>query len=88
MVFLLVVYDIAEERVAKVHDFLKTYLHWIQNSVFEGQVTDAQLAMIQTGLKKIVELEYDAIYFFKIKNPRHVEKEVLGIERGDTSLII
>jgi CRISPR-associated protein Cas2 len=85
---LLVVYDVKEERVNKVHAFLKTYLHWIQNSVFEGHVTKAQLEQIKSGLKKIVDLEYDAIYFFKVRNPKHIQKEIMGIEIGDTSFII
>ena len=86
--FVLIVYDIAEERITRVHNFLKTYLHWIQNSVFEGHITDAQLDAIKTGLKGLIDVEYDAIYLFQIKNPRHVKKEIMGIERGDSSIII
>ena len=37
--FLQIVYDIKVERVNKVKSFLRQHLFWIQNSVFEGEVT-------------------------------------------------
>lgn len=86
--FILIVYDVGEKRVVKVNKFLKTYLHWIQNSVFEGHITDAQLKMIKAGLLDIVDLKHDAIYFFKVSYPKNINKEIMGIERGDTSFII
>lgn len=86
--FVLIVYDVSEERVLKVNKYLKTYLHWIQNSVFQGEITPAQLKIIKSGLKDIVDTNYDAIYFFIVRNPHHIKKEIMGVERGDTSNII
>jgi len=87
-VYLIVVYDVAEERVNKVNKFLKRYLYWIQNSVFEGQVSRPLFEEIKSGLSQIIDDDYDAIYFFKIKNPNAVEKEVMGTERGEPLRII
>ena len=36
MMYVLIIYDINVERINKVYKFLKTYLNWVQNSVFEG----------------------------------------------------
>ena len=34
--YIILVYDIQVERVAKVCKYLRQHLNWIQNSVFEG----------------------------------------------------
>ena len=86
--FIIIVYDVAEERVTKVNKFLKRYLHWIQNSVFEGIISRPLLEEIKAGLKEIIDTEYDAVYFFTVKKPSMVEKEVMGTERGAPFRII
>ena len=86
--FIIIVYDVAEERVAKVNKFLKRYLHWIQNSVFQGYISKSLFEEIKNGLREIIDLDYDAVYFFTARNPNAVEKEVMGVERGDISRII
>ena len=48
--YVIIVYDVEVERVDKVRKFLRMYLHWRQNSVFEGEISDAQLVKIRTGL--------------------------------------
>ena len=40
--YIIIVYDVNVDRVNKVNKFLKAYLHWQQNSVFEGKVTKSQ----------------------------------------------
>ena len=37
--YVIVVYDIGEKRVAKMLKLCRQYLNWIQNSVFEGEIT-------------------------------------------------
>ena len=44
--YIILVYDIQVERVAKVCKYLRQHLNWIQNSVFEGQLTKAQMARV------------------------------------------
>jgi CRISPR-associated protein Cas2 len=36
---IILVYDVGEERVGKVCNYLKRYLPRVQNSVFEGDLT-------------------------------------------------
>ncbi len=86
--FLLIVYDVSEKRVVKVNRYLKQYLVWIQNSVFEGQVSDSMLEAIKAGLKDIVDNEEDTVYFFTVRNPNHIRKEIMGVEKGFPSRII
>lgn len=63
--YVIVVYDVDVKRVAKVHRFLKTHLFWRQNSVFEGEVTKAQLHEIKNTLKKLVD-ESDSVLIYEL----------------------
>ena len=55
--YVIIVYDINADRVNKVKLFLRQYLYWIQNSVFEGEVTDSEFQLISNGLMEIIDLE-------------------------------
>jgi len=83
-----VVYDINEKRVNKVCKFLRTYLYWIQNSVFEGEVTSANFEKIKVRLKKIIREEEDSVIFFKLPSETNMEKEILGVERNEITNIL
>lgn len=86
--YVIVVYDVAEERVGKVNKFLKQYLTWIQNSVFEGTVHKALLEAIRVGLTNIMDLNYDTAYLFISSSPNCLQRETIGVEKGFTSRII
>jgi len=42
--FVIMVYDVGAERLPKVLSIGRRYLTWIQNSVFEGEISDANFA--------------------------------------------
>ncbi len=48
--YVLIVYDVAVERVTKAHKCLKRFLHWRQNSVFEGELTEAKIETVTSDL--------------------------------------
>jgi len=81
-VYVIIVYDVEEKRVARVCKFLKGYLHWIQNSVFEGELTDGKFREVQVGLKKRIKADKDSILFFKMRAQYDIEKEVMGVEKS------
>jgi len=86
--YVIMVYDVGEERVGKVLKTGKKYLTWIQKSVFEGQITESKLEKLKTELKKIIEPEKDSIIFFKLREAYLTKKEIIGREKNDTSNII
>ncbi len=86
--YVLLVYDIGEKRVAKALKFLRKYLNWIQNSVFEGYVTEAQLYKIKNGLKRLIDEEKDSIIVFVARSEKWLKKEVIGLEKNPTSNFI
>lgn len=86
--YALIVYDVAVERVAKVHKCLKRYLHWRQNSVFEGELTDAQIERVKSDLKTIVNEQTDSVLIYLARDERWLKREYLGKETTTTDNLI
>lgn len=76
--YVLVVYDVSVERVSKVHKCLKRFLHWRQNSVFEGELTEAQIENLKNDLSKIIENKTDSVLFYIARNEKWLKREFLG----------
>ena len=58
------------------------YLHHIQNSVFEGEITEAKLEELKIRAKKIMNDEdEDSLIIFKSRNEKWLDKEIVGIEK-------
>lgn len=76
------VYDINEKRVGKMLRLFRKYLHHIQFSVFEGELTDADFARLKSEAKKVMKAEEDSVIFFSM-SAKYMEKEVLGKEKND-----
>ena len=80
--YVIIVYDVEVKRVAKVCKFLREYLHWVQNSVFEGELTDGKFKEMQIGLKKRIKADKDSVLFYKLRANYDVEKEAMGVEKS------
>ncbi len=84
----IVVYDIEVKRVAKVCKYLRRHLNWVQNSVFEGEVTGAALRRIQSEVRDLVDEKHDSILFYVFPDAIAWKREVIGIEKLGTSNIL
>lgn len=85
--FLIIVYDTEKKNCVKLHKLLKKYLHWNQNSVFEGVVTDAQYFAV----KKLLDenrVPESFITLYSLESDSLLKREELGSGRGNTSNII
>jgi CRISPR-associated protein Cas2 len=74
--------------VNKVHKFLKLFLHWRQNSVFEGEVSISQFKKIKSGIKEIVNKDKDSILIYNLKDRKNFKLEVIGIEKNPIEFIL
>lgn len=64
---IVIVYDIANDRRrTRVFKLLKNYATRIQYSVFEGNLTDEDIILIQAELAKIMNPKEDGIAFFQL----------------------
>lgn len=81
--YVLLVYDIEVARLTKVHKFLKRHLHWVQNSVFEGELSDAQLETVRAGLRQLLSDDADSVLIYTAREQRWLSRETLGKERSE-----
>lgn len=82
--YIILVYDAHSDRVAKFLKLCRRYLHWIQNSVFEGELSAVQLLALKKDLQALMDPSYDSVLIFSSRDSNWLNKEVLGIERNDT----
>jgi CRISPR-associated protein Cas2 len=82
--YVILVYDCGEKRVGKMLKLCRKYLNWIQNSVFEGEITEVKLSELKIKAKKIMKEEDDSLIIFLSRNEQWLEKEIIGKERSST----
>ncbi|WP_020530985.1 CRISPR-associated endonuclease Cas2 [Flexithrix dorotheae] len=80
--YVILVYDIGEKRVGKMLKLCRKYLNWIQNSVFEGEITEVKWKEMRSRAKDIMSEEEDSLIIFKNKDKRWLDKEIVGQERN------
>ena len=80
--YIILVYDIGVKRVGKMLKLCRQYLNWIQNSVFEGEITEVKLEELKIKAKGIMEEDMDSLIIFKTRQEKWLEKEVVGHERS------
>lgn len=80
--YVILVYDIEVKRVAKMLKLCRRYLNWIQNSVFEGELTEVKLKELIMEVKKIMKPETDSLIIFKSRQEKWLEKQVVGKEKN------
>jgi CRISPR-associated protein Cas2 len=77
------VYDIGEKRVGKMLKLCRRYLHWIQNSVFEGTITEVILRELQHEARALMNLQEDSLIVFSSREERWLDKKVIGKEKNE-----
>jgi CRISPR-associated protein Cas2 len=82
------VYDMNVERVNRALSIGRKYLTWVQNSVFEGELTKAQFEHLKAELKQITDEEEDSIVFYLLRRKEYVGRETLGQCPEGESLIL
>lgn len=86
--YYIAVYDVNVERVGKMLKLFRRYLTWVQNSVFEGELTEAQFAALKAEAEDLMEPSEDSIIFWTLRDERYLERETLGEEPGETGRML
>lgn len=81
--YCILVYDIGEKRVGKMLKLCRQYLNWIQNSVFEGEITEVKQKELLIKAKQIMKQEEDSLIIFTSRNERWLDKQVIGQEKNE-----
>lgn len=88
IMYIILVYDIVMDKQGSkvsrhVFKICKKYLTHVQNSVFEGELTKAQLARLRSELNRWIRKDVDSVIIFKNRNKNWLDKEFMGRDLTD-----
>lgn len=86
--YYILVYDIKEKRVQKVHKLMKRYLNWVQNSVFEGELTEGQYQSMKLELKNVMNEDEDSIIVYSLGSLKYTKRDIIGVEKNLTDNLL
>lgn len=86
--YIILVYDIGEKRVGKILKLCRQYLNWIQNSVFEGEISEVRLKELIVRSKGIIDVSTDSIIIFSSRDEKWLDKQIVGKERSTLDYIL
>lgn len=82
--YVILVYDCGEKRVGKMLKLCRIYLNWIQNSVFEGEISDVRLKELIIRAEEFMNKEEDSLIIFSGRSEKALDKQVIGKECSST----
>lgn len=82
--YVILVYDVGVKRVAKMLKLCRQYLNWIQNSVFEGELSEAKLRELKCKINVLIDIGEDCVIIFTNIMGYNMNREILGKERMST----
>lgn len=85
--YVIVVYDVQQKRVAKILKICKKYLNHIQKSVFEGNITELKLRNLKNELSEFILPQYDSVIIYRLDSVKYAKKERLGIVQSTSNII-
>ncbi|UFJ39854.1 CRISPR-associated endonuclease Cas2 [Brevibacillus humidisoli] len=86
--FVILVYDFAEKRVGKALKIARKYLHWVQNSVLEGEISKANFVKLKAELKMLMDPEEDSVIFYTFRSTKYTSREEFGLKKGGDENIL
>lgn len=86
--FVILVYDFGEKRVARALKIARKYLHWVQNSVLEGEISAANYTKLKTELKLLMDSKEDSVIFYTFRTQKYTAREELGLKKGGDENIL
>ncbi len=86
--FIILVYDVNEKRVNKILKTCRKYLNWVQNSVLEGEISDANFRKLKSEISKIINKDEDSVIIYILRTTKYSDREIIGLEKGGESLFV
>ena len=85
--YIVVVYDINQKCGAKIMRLCRQYLEHVQNSVFEGEITNSNYKEFCGKIKEIMDVDFDSVIIYELWKA-HFKRVIIGIEKRDINNII
>ncbi|ERJ06796.1 CRISPR-associated endoribonuclease Cas2 2 protein [Halorhabdus tiamatea SARL4B] len=84
MVYVVAVYDVEADRTRLFLNFLRRYLTHVQNSVFEGEITDGDLEEVKGQLDSMLE-PGESVIVYRMSSEQYVSRTVYGDDPTEDS---
>lgn len=88
VIFVVMVYDVGVKRVNRIKALLRQYLNWVQNSVFEGELTESEFKTVINLIEKTISKKNDHLVIYVLNDRKYVNKEEFGTPKMNLSNII
>ena len=86
--FVILVYDTLAERNPTVLKTCRQYLHWVQRSVFEGELSTAQYRSLTRELSVQIDTSYDSVRIYTTRASEFIDKHIIGVSLAETGPIL
>jgi CRISPR-associated protein Cas2 len=80
--YVIVVYDVQADRTPKFLNYLRRYLTHVQNSVFEGELTEGTLEEVKTTLESMLD-PGESVMVYRMASEKYVDRFVFGDDPMD-----
>jgi CRISPR-associated protein Cas2 len=78
-VYVIVVYDTAVERNPKILRICRQYLHHVQRSVFEGELSAGQLRRLRSAVEGVIDSTYDHVLMYSFPPGTTAQRQDWGV---------
>ena len=85
--FVILVYDAGVKRDPKILKTCRKYLNWVQNSVFEDEITDGKFKILRKELEKIINSREDYIIMYTWNTQRYTNRLTMGKKKVEEDYI-
>lgn len=90
----ILIYDISlidredQKRLTKVLKIVRKYLHHVQKSVFEGEITEAKLRRLEFEIMEVVDRARDSVIVYTFPESVSFKRKILTDIEDPTANII
>ena len=82
--FVILYYDVGEKRCGKMLKTCRKYLQWVQNSVFEGEISTAKYEKLVYEINRIIKVdEGDSVIAYQFRTIKYTKRLVYGKDKKD-----
>lgn len=76
--YVIVVYDTAAKRNPQILRTCRQYLHHVQRSVFEGELSVAQLRRFRAAVESVIDRSYDNVLVYTLPPGTTAQRQEWG----------
>ncbi|MBN2694602.1 CRISPR-associated endonuclease Cas2 [bacterium] len=87
--FIILVYDVAENRCGKMLKLCRKYIQWVQNSVFEGDITEGNYNKLVYEINRVIDKTAgDSVIIYQFQSLKYSKRLVYGLDKKDDLMFI